>query len=95
MHLCREWAERIAKEYFSQTEEEKARDLPVVFPDFDRETCVIPNTQTKFIDFFITGLFDAWDNYCSVPELLEQLSSNYEIWKSETESPTSSEDDEH
>jgi high affinity cAMP-specific and IBMX-insensitive 3',5'-cyclic phosphodiesterase 8 len=49
MHLCREWAERIAKEYFSQTDEEKSRDLPVVFPDFDRETCIIPNTQVPTI----------------------------------------------
>ena len=43
--LCREWAERIAEEYFSQTEEEKQRNLHVVFPDFDRQTCKLPVTQ--------------------------------------------------
>jgi high affinity cAMP-specific and IBMX-insensitive 3',5'-cyclic phosphodiesterase 8 len=95
MHLCREWASRIAQEYFTQTAEEKARHLPVVFPDFDRDTCNIPSTQIKFMDFFISGLFEAWDNYCRIPELLDQLYSNYETWKSEIKSPTPSEDDEH
>lgn len=95
MHLCREWAGRIAREYFTQTEEEKLRHLPVVFPDFDRETCNIPTTQIKFMDFFISGLFESWHNYCHIPELLEQLSCNYETWKSEIESPSPSEDGEH
>jgi len=31
----------------TQTEEEKARGLPVVFPDFDRQTCNIPVTQVS------------------------------------------------
>ena len=31
----------------TQTEEEKARGLPVVFPDFDRLTCKIPANQVN------------------------------------------------
>lgn len=44
-----------------QTDEEKQRDLPVVMPVFDRNTCSIPKSQISFIDYFITGMFDAWD----------------------------------
>lgn len=93
MHLCREWAWRIAREYFTQTEEEKSRHLPIVFSDFDRETCNIPTTQIKFMDFFITGLFESWHNYCRIPELLDQLTSNYETWKNEIENPAHSEEE--
>ena len=119
MHLCREWAGRIAREYFTQVgvaffgwvwpgvqlllwcgcgqccycsqlvllcvvvpyiakyvynytlyvlgslppppppplstsdRGEKARELPVVFPDFDRETCNIPNTQVNFSSYLL------------------------------------------
>lgn len=44
-----------------QTDEEKQRDLPVVMPVFDRNTCSIPKSQISFIDYFITDMFDAWD----------------------------------
>lgn len=45
--LCKEWAERIAEEYFDQTDDEKRMNLPVVFPDFDRHTCNLPVTQVR------------------------------------------------
>ncbi len=45
----------------SQTDEEKHQGLPVVMPVFDRNTCSIPKSQTSFIDYFITDMFDAWD----------------------------------
>lgn len=91
--LCTDWAKRIAEEYFSQTEEEKERALPVVFPDFDRQTCKLHATQMKFIDFFISGLFEAWHNYCPIPTLMRHLNSNYEAWKSQSVSPPSSEEE--
>lgn len=47
LELCKEWAARISEEYFSQTDEEKRRGLPIVFPDFDRQTCKIPATQVS------------------------------------------------
>ncbi|KAF7486304.1 high affinity cAMP-specific and IBMX-insensitive 3' 5'-cyclic phosphodiesterase 8A [Marmota monax] len=58
---CIEWAARISEEYFSQTDEEKQQNLPVVMPVFDRNTCSIPKSQISFIDYFITDMFDAWD----------------------------------
>lgn len=56
------WLFRIAEEYFLQTDEEKARDLPVVMPVFDRATCSIPRSQIGFIDFIIIDMMDAWDS---------------------------------
>ena len=44
-----------------QTAEEKAKGLPVVMPQFDRQTCSIPKSQIGFTDYFISDMFDAWD----------------------------------
>ncbi|XP_041369550.1 high affinity cAMP-specific and IBMX-insensitive 3',5'-cyclic phosphodiesterase 8B-like isoform X2 [Gigantopelta aegis] len=83
LSLCIEWAKRIAEEYCQQTDEEKARGLPVVMPVFDRKTCSIPKSQISFIDVFISDMFDAWDFFCDVPELMKHLQINYQYWKEE------------
>ena len=44
-----------------QTDEERARKLPVVMPAFDRETCSIPHSQLKFIEVFLLNMFEHWD----------------------------------
>ncbi|RXG69901.1 High affinity cAMP-specific and IBMX-insensitive 3',5'-cyclic phosphodiesterase 8A [Armadillidium vulgare] len=81
IHLCVEWANRIANEYFNQTEEEKLRKIPVVMPQFDRTTCSIPKSQIGFIDFFIFDMFEAWHELAQIPELMEHLKENYHYWK--------------
>ncbi|KAM5291414.1 high affinity cAMP-specific and IBMX-insensitive 3',5'-cyclic phosphodiesterase 8A isoform 1-T1 [Glossophaga mutica] len=81
LEQCIEWAARISEEYFSQTDEEKQQDLPVVMPVFDRNTCSIPKSQISFIDYFITGMFDAWDAFVDLPELLQHLDNNFKYWK--------------
>ena len=58
--LCKEWAQRIAEEYYAQTEEEKQRNLPVVFPDFDRHTCKLPVTQVSRQSLVIKGVWFDW-----------------------------------
>lgn len=63
-HICKEWANRIAEEYFQQVEEERARKLPVVMPNFDRATCSIPHSQLKFIEVFLLNMFEHWDGMC-------------------------------
>uniref|UniRef100_UPI00358EE2D1 high affinity cAMP-specific and IBMX-insensitive 3',5'-cyclic phosphodiesterase 8A n=1 Tax=Myxine glutinosa TaxID=7769 RepID=UPI00358EE2D1 len=79
--LCVEWAGRISEEYFAQTEEEKLAGLPVVMPVFDRNTCSIPKSQISFIDYFITDMFDTWDAFADLPELMQNLADNYQYWK--------------
>ncbi|KFQ39379.1 High affinity cAMP-specific and IBMX-insensitive 3',5'-cyclic phosphodiesterase 8B, partial [Mesitornis unicolor] len=81
LELCIEWAGRISEEYFAQTDEEKRQGLPVVMPVFDRNTCSIPKSQISFIDYFITDMFNAWDEFAHLPVLMQHLASNYKYWK--------------
>ncbi|XP_078252883.1 high affinity cAMP-specific and IBMX-insensitive 3',5'-cyclic phosphodiesterase 8B [Rhinoraja longicauda] len=83
---CIEWAGRISEEYFAQTDEEKSQGLPVVMPVFDRNTCSIPKSQISFIDYFINDMFDAWDGFANLPNLIHHLAENYKYWKTLDES---------
>ncbi|XP_063626705.1 high affinity cAMP-specific and IBMX-insensitive 3',5'-cyclic phosphodiesterase 8 isoform X2 [Cydia splendana] len=76
-----EWARRIAEEYFLQTDEEKAKDLPVVMPMFDRATCSIPRSQIGFIDYIIKDMMDAWAVFIDMPELVTHAKQNHARWK--------------
>lgn len=64
-----------------QTDEEKRQGLPVVMPVFDRHTCSVPKAQISFIDYFITDMFDAWDAFVDLPELMQHLDNNFKYWK--------------
>lgn len=55
------FAHRIAEEYFTQTDEEKRRGLPIVMPMFDRTTCSISKSQIGFIEYIIQDMMNAWD----------------------------------
>uniref|UniRef100_A0A8C6AQD1 3',5'-cyclic-AMP phosphodiesterase n=1 Tax=Monodon monoceros TaxID=40151 RepID=A0A8C6AQD1_MONMO len=72
---------RISEEWFSQTDEEKRQDLPVVMSVFDRNTCSIPKSRISFIDYFITDMFAAWDAFVDLPELMQHLDNNFKYWK--------------
>ncbi|XP_068131471.1 high affinity cAMP-specific and IBMX-insensitive 3',5'-cyclic phosphodiesterase 8A isoform X1 [Hyperolius riggenbachi] len=82
LEQCIEWAGRISEEYFAQTDEEKRQGLPVVMPVFDRNTCSIPKSQISFVDYFITDMFDAWDAFADLPNLMTHLDNNFKYWKS-------------
>jgi high affinity cAMP-specific and IBMX-insensitive 3',5'-cyclic phosphodiesterase 8 len=85
LDYCREWAARIAEEYFAQTDDEKAKGLPVVMPQFDRATCSIPKSQIGFYDFFIHDMFEAWNAFADCHELSANISTNYKFWKQQLE----------
>ncbi|CAG9795610.1 unnamed protein product, partial [Diatraea saccharalis] len=76
-----EWARRIAEEYFLQTDEEKAKDLPVVMPMFDRATCSIPRSQIGFIDYIIIDMMEAWAAFIDMPELVTHARNNHARWR--------------
>ncbi|XP_077327134.1 high affinity cAMP-specific and IBMX-insensitive 3',5'-cyclic phosphodiesterase 8A isoform X1 [Lithobates pipiens] len=82
LEQCIEWAGRISEEYFAQTDEEKRQGLPVVMPVFDRNTCSIPKSQISFVDYFISDMFDAWDAFADLPNLMQHLDNNFKYWKS-------------
>ncbi|KRT84067.1 hypothetical protein AMK59_249 [Oryctes borbonicus] len=79
--LCVEWARRITEEYFQQTDEEKAKNLPVLMPMFDRTTCSIPKAQIGFVDFIINDMVEAWNGFIDFPELVTYMRQNYLKWK--------------
>ncbi|XP_067327529.1 high affinity cAMP-specific and IBMX-insensitive 3',5'-cyclic phosphodiesterase 8A isoform X2 [Anolis sagrei] len=81
LEQCVEWAGRISEEYFAQTDEEKRQGLPVVMPVFDRNSCSIPKSQISFIDYFITDMFDAWDAFADLPNLMQHMDNNFKYWK--------------
>lgn len=81
LRLSVEWARRIAEEYFNQTDEEKLNGLPVVMPVFDRLTCSIPRSQIGFVEYIINDMFEAWEAFIDMPELLQYLKGNYQFWK--------------
>nr|CAH8821906.1 unnamed protein product [Trichobilharzia regenti] len=85
LSICKEWAARIAEEYFAQTEEEKRRGLPIVMPNFDRQTCNISQSQISFIDFFLKGMFSGFDSVFPIPELMKNLEDNTVYWASNVE----------
>ncbi|XP_075534786.1 high affinity cAMP-specific and IBMX-insensitive 3',5'-cyclic phosphodiesterase 8B-like [Dermacentor variabilis] len=80
IHLCIQWAQRIAEEYCAQTDEEKRRGLPVVMPAFDRVTCKISTSQLGFISYFVRQMFRAWSDFGEIPELMEYVEQNYDYW---------------
>ncbi|ELK28537.1 High affinity cAMP-specific and IBMX-insensitive 3',5'-cyclic phosphodiesterase 8A [Myotis davidii] len=89
LEQCIEWAARISEECFSQTEavsalqteEEKKLDLTVAMPAFDRNTCSIPKSQISFIDYFVTDMYHAWEDFVDLQELLQHLDNNFKYWK--------------
>ncbi|KAI4467368.1 cyclic nucleotide phosphodiesterase [Holotrichia oblita] len=81
LRLCVEWARRITEEYFQQTDEEKAKGLPVLMPMFDRTTCSIPKAQIGFVDFIINDMVEAWNGFIDFPELVTFMRQNYLKWK--------------
>jgi high affinity cAMP-specific and IBMX-insensitive 3',5'-cyclic phosphodiesterase 8 len=67
LDIYKEWTSRVASEYFDQTDEEKARGLPVVLATYDRTSCDIPKSQITFIDYVMTDMFEALDGKFSKP----------------------------
>lgn len=82
LEQCIEWAGRISEEYFAQTDEEKRQGLPVVMPVFERNKCSIPKSQISFVDYFISDMFDAWDAFADLPNLMQHMDNNFKYWKS-------------
>ncbi|KAJ3060899.1 hypothetical protein HK102_009319 [Quaeritorhiza haematococci] len=46
----------------------------------DRESVNVPSCQIGFIDYLVLPLFEAWDKFVAVPEVLENLRKNRELW---------------
>ncbi|RNA41368.1 high affinity cAMP-specific and IBMX-insensitive 3 -5 -cyclic phosphodiesterase 8A isoform X1 [Brachionus plicatilis] len=85
LDIYKEWADRIASEYFQQTDEEKEKGLPVVMPTYDRAVCSIPKAQISFIEYFIEDMFEHWDEFVDLPEVMSNLQANTVYWRESAE----------
>lgn len=57
-------------------------------PTFDRQSCNIPKAQISFIDYFIQDMFEAWDEFIDIPEVIQNLQANTVYWRELVESET-------
>jgi high affinity cAMP-specific and IBMX-insensitive 3',5'-cyclic phosphodiesterase 8 len=81
LRMAVQWAQRITEEFFRQTDEEIARNLPVTLPMYNRNTCSFPASQIGFYRFFINDLYNIWHDFTNLPELMRIYNRNFDFWK--------------
>lgn len=84
----RRWTESITEEFYSQGDEERARNLPPS-PFMDRSTGNLPKSQVGFIGFLVMPLYETWcDVFEESTPALEGLQRNLAYWKDLAEPTT-------
>eukprot|EP01118_Nematostelium_gracile_P019482 TRINITY_DN9043_c0_g1_i2.p1 TRINITY_DN9043_c0_g1~~TRINITY_DN9043_c0_g1_i2.p1 ORF type:complete len:186 (+),score=54.04 TRINITY_DN9043_c0_g1_i2:115-672(+) len=79
------WTNRITEEFYRQGDEEKALGMNVS-PLMDRVTGNVPKSQIGFINFMVMPLYEVWvEEFENFKECVQQLESNLEYWKLESE----------
>ncbi|EPZ33403.1 HD-domain/PDEase-like protein [Rozella allomycis CSF55] len=78
------WSKMCIDEFFNQGDQEKKLGLPIS-PFMDRDTAKVAAAQVGFIDFICWPIFDAFNNYLPMPEVMENLKMNKDYWKSKKE----------
>ena len=77
---CREWAERITKEFQNQGDQERARGLPISF-GCDKYASNIADGQIGFLNFVIEPLFKTITTLLpETEESLKNLHNNVSEW---------------
>src|SRR5258708_5446938 len=77
--LYEKWCRLILDEWYIQGDSEKKLGFNVS-PFMDRDNVNVPSSQTGFIDFVVNPLFEAYDKYSPVPNLIGTLQRNREHW---------------
>lgn len=50
-------------------------------PTYDRTVCSIPKAQISFIEYFIEDMFEHWDEFVDLPEVMANLQANTVYWR--------------
>lgn len=50
-------------------------------PTYDRTVCSIPKAQISFIEYFIEDMFEYWDEFVDLPEVMSNLQANTVYWR--------------
>ncbi|KAI9099265.1 Pde4d2 in complex with inhibitor Npv [Phlyctochytrium arcticum] len=77
--LYERWCHLILEEFFRQGDQEKRMGIPVS-PYMDRDNLNIPSSQSGFIEFVVSPLFEAFDKYAPIPHIIQTLQRNREFW---------------
>jgi hypothetical protein len=88
MSLYSVWINRVLMEFFRQGDEEKRLNIPVS-PFMDRETSNIASSQRGFIEIIVTPLFEAFNMYTPIPNIMETLLQNREHWSTQPKKASS------
>lgn len=54
-------------------------------PTYDRTVCSIPKAQISFIEYFIEDMFEHWDEFVDLPEVMANLQANTVYWRESVE----------
>ncbi|KAJ3005307.1 High affinity cAMP-specific 3',5'-cyclic phosphodiesterase 7A, partial [Thoreauomyces humboldtii] len=73
------WVRVILEEFFRQGDLEKRLGLQVS-PYMDRDSLNIPSSQSGFIEFVVSPLFEAYDKWAPMPAVMTELQRNREFW---------------
>lgn len=82
--ICRQWAQLVCSEFFSQGDQEKARWSLLPVASCDRTLSTVPAIQISFIENLVRPLFSDWDRFFQTPltnEILQTLDSNRVKWE--------------
>lgn len=77
--LYEPWCKLIMEEFVRQGDMEKKLGLPVS-PYMDRDNMNVPSCQLGFMDYVVMPLFDSFDRYIQIPDIVKNLQKNREHW---------------
>ena len=77
--LHKKWVNLVLEEFFLQGDREKTLKLSVS-PLMDRDTVDIASSQTGFIDFICAPLYEAFNKYAEIPQIINGIESNRLYW---------------
>ncbi|KAJ3115749.1 hypothetical protein HDU96_000080 [Phlyctochytrium bullatum] len=77
--IYEKWCRLVLEEFMRQGDMEKRLNIPVS-PYMDRDNLNVPSSQVGFIDYVILPLFEAYNNYIPIPNIMEDLRRNRDHW---------------
>eukprot|EP00727_Mastigamoeba_balamuthi_P010719 m51a1_g627 putative high affinity camp-specific and ibmx-insensitive 3 -cyclic phosphodiesterase 8b-like (934) ;mRNA; r:136955-141336 len=78
-----EWSNRVQEEFFLQGDDEKGRGLQVS-ANMDRDSACLPRLQASFIRFIGLPMFQAFNDFMPIPEVMDNLRATQQHWQAET-----------
>ncbi|KAH3762402.1 cAMP phosphodiesterase [Pelomyxa schiedti] len=92
VEMMKVWIQKLTEEFFYQGDMEKQNGLPVTsFMDrCQSSTRTVAQTQTNFIRIIAQPLFEGFNGYLPIPQLLHNIQLNYKYWSSFVDSHESS-----